>query len=325
MKLEKSAAAALTALCCSLYWSEIPAQQYPSKPARIIVPFGAGGPADIYARFVGEKLQGALGQSFVVENRPGGGALPGTDAVAKSAPDGYTLLLMSNTHTVNESLIPNRPYQLMRDFVPVAPINYSDLVLVVNPDVKAATLGEFIALAKASPGKLNYASSGPGTPYHMAGELFKSMAVVDIVHVPYKESSAARTAVIAGQVEMMIDAVTTMSPQAAAGKVRALGTTGKARSAVMASTPTIAEAGVPGYEATIWLGVIAPKGTPPAVVARLNAEIAKIAARPDVKADWAKQGAVAMTMSPDEFGKFLADDIVKWEKVVKLSGAKPDQ
>jgi len=319
--LARGAAALALALAAALAF----AQDYPARPVKIVVPFAAGGPADVYARFLAQRLQESLGQPFVVDNRPGGGAILGTEIAAKSPPDGYTLLLMSNTHTVNESLIPNRPYQLMRDFVPVAPINYSDLVLVVNPDVKAATLGEFIALAKASPGKLNYASSGPGTPYHMAGELFKSVAGVDIVHVPYKESSAARTAVIAGQVEMMIDAVTTMSPQAAAGKVRALGTTGKARSAVMASTPTIAEAGVPGYEATIWLGVIAPKGTPPAVVARLNAEIAKIAARPDVKADWAKQGAVAMTMSPDEFGKFLADDIVKWEKVVKLSGAKPDQ
>ncbi|MET0205222.1 MAG: tripartite tricarboxylate transporter substrate binding protein [Casimicrobiaceae bacterium] len=301
------------------------AQDYPSRPVKIIVPFAAGGPADVYARFLAQRLQDTMGQPFVVENRPGAGALIGTEMAAKSSPDGYTLLLMSNTHTVNESLIPNRPYQLMRDFVPVAPINSSDLVLVVNPAVKAATLGEFIALAKAEPGKLNYASSGPGTPYHMAGELFKAMAGVNIVHVPYKESSAARTAVIGGQVEMMIDAVTTMSPQAAAGKVRALGTTGKTRSDVMASTPTISESGVPGYEATIWLGVIAPKGTPPAVVNRLNAEIGKITARPDVRAEWAKQGAVAMTMTPDEFGRHLADDIVKWDRIVKVSGAKPDQ
>ena len=301
------------------------AQDYPARPVKIVVPFAAGGPADVYARFLAQRLQDSMGQPFVVENRPGAGAIIGTDMVAKSPPDGYTLLLMSNTHTVNESLIPNRPYQLARDFVPVAPINSSDLVLVVNPSVKAATLQEFIALAKAEPGKLNYASSGPGTPYHMAGELFKAMAGVNIVHVPYKESSAARTAVIGGQVDMMIDAVTTMNPQAIAGKVRALGTTGKTRSDVMASTPTISESGVPGYEATIWLGVIAPKGTPPAIVNRLNAEIGKITARPDVRAEWTKQGALAMTMTPDEFGKYLADDIVKWERIVKLSGAKPDQ
>jgi tripartite-type tricarboxylate transporter receptor subunit TctC len=290
-----------------------------------VVPFAAGGPADVYARFLAQRLQEATGQPFVVENRPGAGALIGTEIVAKSAPDGYTLLVMSNTHTVNESLIPNRPYQLMRDFVPVAPINSSDLVLVVNPAVKANTIAEFIALAKVEPGKLNYASSGPGTPYHMAGELFKAMAGVDIVHVPYKESSAARTGVMGGQVDMMIDAVTTMSPQASAGKVRALGTTGRSRSAVMPATPTIAESGVSGYEATIWLGVIAPKGTPAPIVNRVNAEITKIVNRPDVKADWAKQGAAAMTMTPDEFGRFLADDITKWERIVKISGAKPDQ
>jgi tripartite-type tricarboxylate transporter receptor subunit TctC len=301
------------------------AQDYPNRPVRVVVPFAAGGPADVYARFLAQRLQDSLGQPFVVENRPGAGALIGTEIAAKSAPDGYTLLVMSNTHTVNESLIPNRPYQLMRDFVPVAPINSSDLVLVVNPTVKANTIAEFIALAKGEPGKLNYASSGPGTPYHMAGELFKAMAGVDIVHVPYKESSAARTGVIGGQVDMMIDAVTTMSPQAAAGKVRALGTTGKSRSPVMPATPTIAESGVPGYEATIWLGVIAPRNTPLAIVNRVNAEITKIVNRPEVKAEWAKQGAAGMTMTPEEFGRFLADDITKWERIVKISGAKPDQ
>jgi len=301
------------------------AQDYPTKPIKIIVPFAAGGPADIYARFIGARLTDTLGQPVVVEDRPGGGSIIGTDAVAKSAPDGYTLLMMSNTHTVNETLIPNRPFALMRDFVPITPINYSDLLLVVHPSTGITSVAELIKQAKANPGKLNYASSGPGTPYHMAGELFKAMAGVDIVHVPYKESSAARTAVIGGQVEMMLDAVTTMAPQATAGKVRALGTSGKARSTVMPAVPTIAEAGVPGYETTIWLGVIAPKGTPPAIVNRLNAEIGRITARPDVRAEWAKQGAVAMTMTPDEFGKYLADDIVKWERVVKVSGAKPDQ
>jgi tripartite-type tricarboxylate transporter receptor subunit TctC len=222
-------------------------------------------------------------------------------------------------------LLPGKPYALMRDFAPVAPVNYSDLVLVVHPSVDAKTLGDLIRLAKAQPGKLNYASSGPGTPYHMAGELFKAMAGVDIVHVPYKGSAGARTDVLGGQVQMMFDAVTTMSQHVRAGQVRALGTTGKTRSAVLPDVPTIAEAGVPGYEATIWLGVMAPKATPPAIVERLNAEIAKIAARADVRDEWVKQGAVPMTMTPDAFGRFLADDIVKWERVVKISGAKPDQ
>ncbi len=314
--------AAIAALALAM---PLAAQDYPTKPVKIIVPFAAGGPADIYARFLGQRLQEALGQPFVVDDRPGGGAVIGTDAVAKSAPDGYTLLMMSNTHTVNESLLPTKPYVLTRDFVPVAPVNYSDLVLVVHPSVNVATLGDLIKLAKSQPGKLNYASSGPGTPYHMAGELFKAMAGLDIVHVPYKGSAGARTDVLGGQVQMMFDAVTTMSQHVRAGQVKALGTTGKMRSSVLPNVPTISEAGVPGYEATIWLGIMAPKGTPAAIVNRLNAEIAKIVAKPDVRDEWAKQGAVAMTMTPDEFGRYLADDIVKWERIVKISGAKPDQ
>ncbi|OLC68511.1 MAG: MFS transporter [Betaproteobacteria bacterium 13_1_40CM_4_64_4] len=300
------------------------AQDYPNRPVKIIVPFAAGGPADVYARFLGQRLQEAMGQPFVVDDRPGGGSVVGTDAAAKSAPDGYTLLLMSNTHTVNESLMPNKPFSLTRDFLPVAPINYSDLVMVVHPSVPAKTVAEFIALAKTQPGKLNYASSGPGTPYHMAGELFKAMAGVDIVHVPYRGSSGARTDIIGGQVQMMFDAVTTMSEHVKGGQVRALGTSGKARSTVLPDVPTVAET-VPGYEATIWVGLVAPKGTPPAIVNRLNAEITKIVSRPDVRRDWGAQGAVAMTMTPDEFGKYIADDIVKWERIVKISGAKPDQ
>ncbi len=301
------------------------AQDYPNKPVKIIVPFAAGGPADIYARFLGQRLQEALGQPFVIEDRPGGGSVIGTDAVAKSAPDGYTLLLMSNTQTVNESLMQNKPYALMRDFVPVAPINYSDLVLVVNPSLPVSNVAELLALAKSKPGKLNYASSGPGTPYHMAGELFKAMANVDIVHIPYKGSSQARTDVLGGQVDMMFDAVTTMSEFARAGKVKALATTGKVRSSVLPSVPTLSEAGVTGYESVIWLGLMAPKGTPPEIVKRLNAEVVKIVSKPEVREEWAKQGAAAMMMNPDEFARYVNDDIVKWERIVKISGAKPDQ
>ncbi|HTP48502.1 MAG TPA: tripartite tricarboxylate transporter substrate binding protein [Casimicrobiaceae bacterium] len=320
-----AAAAFLAVLALWVGTGPAGAQDYPARPVRIIVPFATGGPADVYARFLAQRLQETLGQPFVVDDRPGAGSIVGTDAAAKSAPDGYTLLLMSNTHTVNETLIPNKPFSLTRDFVPIAPINYSDLVMVVHPSVKAKTLAEFIALAKAEPGKLNYASSGNGTPYHMAGELFKAMAGVDIVHVPYKGSSGARTDVIGGQVQMMFDAVTTMTEQVKAGHVRALGTSGKVRSTVLPDVPTISEAGVPGYEATIWLGLIAPRGTPPAIVNRLNAEITKIENRPEVKREWATQGAVVMTMTPEEFGKYIEADIVKWERIVKISGAKPDQ
>jgi tripartite-type tricarboxylate transporter receptor subunit TctC len=316
---------ATPALFAAFFTAMAAAQPYPTKPVRIVVPFAAGGPADIYARAIGEKLQGALGQSFVVENKPGAGSIIGTDTVAKSAPDGYTLLMMSNTHTVNESLVPDKPFQLMRDFVPVAPVNYSDLVLVVHPSLPANNLREFIALAKAKPGALNYASSGTGTPYHMAGELFKAMAGVDILHVPYKGSSGARTDILGGQVQMMFDAITTMAPNVQAGKLKALGTSGSARSSVLPDVPTVAEAGVPGYDAVIWLGIMAPAATPRPVVERLNAEITKIVNAPETKAAWGRQGAIAMSMTPDEFARFMRDDIDKWARIVKISGAKPDQ
>ena len=300
------------------------AQDYPSRTVRIVVPFAPGGSADVFGRFVAQRLQETMGQSFVIENRPGAGALIGTDSVAKSAPDGYTLLLMSNTHTVNESLIPNRPYQLMRDFVPVAPLNHADLVLVARAGLPAANAVELIKLAKSKPGGLSYASSGPGTPYHMAGELFKAMAGLFIVHVPYRGSAGARTDVLGGQVDFMFDAIATMVDHVRTGKVKALATTGLKRSAVMPDVPTLAESGVPGYEATIWLGLMAPRGTPPAIVNRLNAEVTKIAGNADVRKAWEAQGATPMTMGVDEFGKYMASDIDKWARIVKISGAKPE-
>jgi tripartite-type tricarboxylate transporter receptor subunit TctC len=300
------------------------AQDYPARPVRIIVPFAAGGPADIYARYVGQYLSEALKQPFVVEDRPGAGSIVGTSAVAKSAPDGYTLLMMSNTHTTNESLIADKPFRLLRDFVPVASINYSDLVMVVHPSVPASNLQEFIALAKSKPGGLNYASSGSGTPYHMAAELFKAMSGTDITHVPYRGSSGARNDIIGGQVQMMFDAITTMAPNVLAGQVRPLGTTGPRRSTVLPGVPTVAEAGVPGYEATIWLGVMAPTGTPKAIVELLNGEIGKVLQRPDVRQAWARQGAEPMPMNPTQFEAFLRQDIEKWANVVKISGAKAD-
>ena len=315
--------ATLAALALSLI-QPAAAQDYPSRQVRLIVPFGAGGPADVYARVIAHHLSEEMKQTFIVENRPGAGSIIGTDAVAKSAPDGYTLLVMSNTHTTNESLVPNKPFQLMRDFVPVATLNYSDLIMVVHPSVPAKDLKEFIALAKAKPGELNYASSGPGTPYHMAGELFKAMSGTNIVHVPHKASGEARNAVIGGHVQMMFDAITTMGPNAAAGQVRAIGTTGAKRSALTPDVPTVAEAGVAGYEATIWLGVMAPAGTPKDIVGKLNAGINKVLARPDVKEAWAKQGAVPMAMTPAEFDKYLQTDIEKWANVVKSAGIKPN-
>jgi tripartite-type tricarboxylate transporter receptor subunit TctC len=298
------------------------AQQYPTKPVKIVVPFGPGGPADVYARLIGQELGDVLKQQFIIENKPGAGAVIGTDIVAKAAPDGYTLLMMSNTHTTNETLLSKKPYALMRDLTAVAPVNSSDLVMVVNPAVPAKTLQEFIALAKAEPGKLSYASSGPGTPYHMAGELFKAMSGTDILHVPHKNSGEARASVIGGHVSMMLDAVTAMKGHIDAGQVRALATTGDKRSAVLPDVPTAIEAGVPGYEATIWLGIMAPAGTPKEIVDRLNAEIGKIIARPAIREAWAKQGAVPMTMTPAAFTTYLQGDIDKWAKVVEKSGAK---
>jgi tripartite-type tricarboxylate transporter receptor subunit TctC len=297
------------------------AQSYPNRVVKMIVPFGAGGPADVYARVLAQHLSEETKQSFVVEDRPGAGSVIGTDAVAKAAPDGYTLLIMSNTHTTNESLLTNKPFQLMRDFVPVATINYSDLLMVVNPSVPAKTVKEFIDLAKKEPGKLNYASSGPGTPYHMAGELFKAMSHTDIVHVPHKASGDARNSVLSGTVQMMFDAITTMAPLAKAGKVHALATTGLKRSELTPDLPTVAET-VPGYEATIWLGVMAPKGTPKEVVSFLNTNINKVINKPEVKQIWLKQGAIPLVMTPEQFDAYLRKDIEKWANVVKVSGAK---
>jgi len=315
----------MVALAAAAFSAAAWSQGYPAKTVKIVVPYGVGGPADIYARFIGAKLQDALGQSFIVEDRPGAGSIVGSDYVAKSEPDGYTLLMMSNTHTVNETLIPKKPFELMRDFAPITGVNYSDLLMVIHPSVPAANLKEFIALAKSKPGALNYASSGNGTPYHMAGELFKAMAGVDIVHIPHKGSDGARNSILGGQVQMMFDAVPTMAANARAGKVKALATSGKSRSPVTPDLPTVAEAGVPGYESGIWLGLMAPARTPRPVLEKLNAEVNKVINSPEVKAAWAKQGAFPMGMSIDGFERFLRDEIVKWAKAVKASGARADR
>src|SRR5450755_434642 len=316
-------ALAATLLAAPNFASQSLAQDYPTRPIKVIVPFGAGGPADVTARLIGNVLQESFGQPFVVENRTGAGGVIGTLEAAKSAPDGYTLLMMSNTQTANESLVPQRKYELMRDLMPIAPVNSSDLVIVVHPSVPAKTLAEFIALAKSQPGKLNYASSGQGTPYHMAGELFKTMAGIDVVHVPYRNSGEARSGVIGGQVQMMIDAVTAMAPNIAARQVRALASTGKIRSGVLPDVPTATEAGVTGYEATIWLGLMAPAGTPKPIIDKLNAAVTAAVKRPAIVKLWTEQGAVAMSMTPEEFDKYLRGDIVKWADVVKKFGDKP--
>jgi tripartite-type tricarboxylate transporter receptor subunit TctC len=300
------------------------AQDYPSRPVKMIIPFGAGGPTDIFTRLLAEELRKSLKEPFVMENRPGAGTIIGTDAAAKSPPDGYTLLMISATQTTTETLVPNKPFKLMRDFVPVASLLNSELVMVVHPSVPVNTVKEFIALAKSKPGALNYASSGVGSNYHMAGELFKNLTGTDILHVPYKGSSGARNDIISGQIEMMFDSLPSMAPMIKAGRVKALGTSGKVRSAILPDVPTLAEAGVPGYEATIWIGLMVPTGTPQPIVTLLSTEINKILARPDVKEAWEKQGATPMIMKPEEFGVYVQSEIDKWAKVIKANNIKPE-
>src|SRR5215470_3007672 len=280
--LQRIAIAALLALSAAVAAAPADAQDYPNHPIKIIVPFGAGGPGDVFTRQVAQFLPELLKQSVVAENRPGAASVIGADVAAKSAPDGYTLLTISNTLTANETLYPHRPYVLMRDFVPVATLNYSELVMVVHPSVPAKNLQEFIALAKARPGQLNYASAGTGTPYHMAAELLKKMTGIDIVHVPHRASGDQRNAVLGGHLEMTFDAITTMAANVQAGQVRALGTSAATRSRVLPDVPTIAEAGVPGFDAVIWLGIVAPAGTPKPIVDRLNAAINQTIARAEI-------------------------------------------
>ena len=300
------------------------AQDYPSHPIKMIVPFGAGGPTDIFTRLLAEELRKALKQPFVLENRPGAGTIIGTEAAAKSPPDGYTVLMISATQTTTETLVPSKPYKLSRDFVPVASLLNSELVMVVHPSVPVNTVKDFITLAKSKPGALNYASSGVGSNYHMAGELFKNLTGTNILHVPYKGSSGARNDIISGQIEMMFDSVPSMAPMIQAGRVKALGTTGKMRSAILPDVPTLSEAGVPGYEATIWIGVMAPAGTPQPIVTLLNTEINKILARADVVEAWTKQGATAMSMTPEQFGDYVQSEIDKWARVINANGIKPE-
>lgn len=289
---------------------------YPSRPVKIIVPFGAGGPTDVFARAIGEELGKELHQPFVLENRPGAGTTIGTEVVAKAPPDGYTLLMVSGTQTVNETLYGHKPYRLMTDLVPVAPLIESDLVLVVHPSVPAKNLQELIALAKANPGTLNFGSSGPGSNYHMAAELLKTLAGIDIVHVPYRGSNGMRSDILSGEIQMLFDSVPTMAPLIKSGMVRALGTSGLQRSPILPDVPTIADAGLPGFQATLWVGFMAPAGTPKPIVDLLNRDITEIVSRPAIKAAWAKQGATPLTMTQPEFAAFMQAQIDKWAKVI---------
>lgn len=316
---------ALLALAGTLIISASPAiaDDYPTRPVKIIVPFGAGGPTDVYTRAIAEELRKSLHQPFVMENRPGAGTTIGTDVVAKSQPDGYTLLMVSGTQTVNETLYAHKPYQLMRDLVPIAPLIDTDLVLVVHPSVQAKNLSELLALARAKPGTINYGSSGPGSNYHMAGELLKNLTGIDIVHVPYKGSTGARNDILSGQIQILFDSVPTMAPMIKAGMVRALGTSGKTRSSTLPNIPTMAEAGVPGFNATLWVGFMAPAGTPKAIVDKLHDEITKVLRRPDIKQAWEKTGATPIVMTQPEFKGFMEAQVAKWADVIKANHIAP--
>ena len=301
------------------------AQTWPAKPIKWIVPFAPGGTTDILARTIGEKLTVALGQPVIIENKPGAGGGVGADFTAKAPPDGYTIMGGTiSTHAINASLYKTLPYDPVKDFVPITMIARVPNMLVVNPEIPAKNVAELIALLKANPGKYSFASSGNGTSQHLSGELFKSMAGVDMQHIPYKGSPPALQDVVAGQVAMTFDNITTAWPLAKGGKLRALAVTTAKRSAIAPDIPTLSESGLAGYEVGSWQGVFAPAGTPAPIIARLNTEIVKIINMPEVKEKLIALGAEPVGNSSDEFGATVKTEVVKWAEVVKKSGAKVD-
>jgi tripartite-type tricarboxylate transporter receptor subunit TctC len=313
---------AVLALLVGPSLSSTAAADYPSRPIKVIVPFGAGGPTDVYARAVTAELQKSLHEPFIMENRPGAGTTIGTDSVAKASPDGYTLLMVSGTQTVNETLYGKKPYRLMRDLVPIAPLIETDLVLVVTPSLPVKNLAELLALARAKPGALNYGSSGPGSNYHMAGELLKNITGIDIQHVPYRGSSGMRTDILSGQIQMLFDSVPTMAPLIKQGLVRPIGVSGKTRSPILPDVPTLDEAGAKGFQASLWVGFMAPAGTPRPIIDLLHDEIAKAVAQPALKKTWEEQGATPISMTQPEFAGFMLAQINKWAKVIEANHIK---
>ena len=301
------------------------ADAYPAKPIRFVVAFPPGGGTDIIARSIAQKLAERLAQQVVVDNRPGAGGNIGTDIVAKSAPDGYTLLMGSaGPLAINASLFDKMPFDPIRDLAPVTLAASTPNVLVVHPSLKAATVNELIALAKARPGEINFASSGHGTPAHLAGELFNSMAGVKLVHVPYKGAAPALADLLGGQVQLMFSTMPPALPHVKDGKLRALAVTSSKRSRAMPELPTVDEVALPGFEANTWHGVVVPAGTPAAIVARLNREIVAILHLPEVVERLSGQGAEALGSTPEEFAAYIRSESVKWAKVVRDSGAKAE-
>jgi tripartite-type tricarboxylate transporter receptor subunit TctC len=306
------------------YTAGAPAQTYPIKPVRIVVPLAAGGPTDVLARSIAQNLGESLAQSFLVDNRAGANTIIGTDAVAKAPADGYTLLLTVNNLTINPSVHPNLPFDSLKDFAPISLFATSPLVLVVHPGVAARSVKELVALAKSRPGDLHFGSPGNGSPPHLAGELFNTLAGVKLVHVPYKGITTAVTDLIGGQLEIMFPGSPIALPHARTGKLRALATTGAKRTAAAPELPTVAEAGLASYEMSLWYGLLAPANTPPAIIQRLHAELSRIIALPAVSQQWAALGAEPMSTTPEQFAVYMKSDIVKWQKVLRDSGAKMD-
>jgi len=298
------------------------AQEYPTKPIRLIVPFAPGGPTDIMSRAISERITARLGQQLVVDNRPGAGGSIGTELAARSASDGYTMLLGHiGTHAINVSLYARTGYDPVKDFAPITMIATLPLGLFVNASVPAQTVQELVALAKTRPGQLNFGSAGSGGPTHMAGEMLKTLARIDIVHVPYKGNAASLTDLVAGRVQMMFSNLLTAGPHARAGKLRAIAISSGKRSPQAPELPTVAESGVPGYDLTPWYGVLFPAGTPRAIVMRLNREIGGILTTPEMADRFRTQGIDLVTSTPEAFSALIKSEILKWRKVVKESGA----
>lgn len=321
MRLVKTLCGSLFCLAASVAL----AQGYPNKPVRMVVPFPPGGTTDILARAVGQKLSEAWGSQVIIDNRPGAGGNIGTDIVAKAAPDGYTLLMATvGTHAINGSLYAKLPFDPVKDFAPVTLVASVPNVLVVHPSLPATSVKELIALAKSKPGELTFASSGNGTSIHLAGELFKTMTGTKMLHIPYKGSAPAITDLLGGQTNMMFDNLPSAMPHIKSGKLRALAVTSAHRSAALPDVPTIAESGIPGYEASSWFGVVAPAGTPKEIVAKINADIVRGLSAPDLKDRLSGQGAEPVGNTPEQFAAYIKTETAKWAKVVKESGAKVD-
>jgi tripartite-type tricarboxylate transporter receptor subunit TctC len=301
------------------------AQTYPSKPIRLVVPFPPGGSLDVVARAIGQKLSEAWGQPVVIDNRPGAGGNIGADLVAKSTPDGYTILEGAlSTHAVNVSLYSKMPYDPVRDFAPITLVAITPNVLVVSPSFPADSVPELIAYAKAHPGKLSFGSGSNGSAGHLAGELFKSEAGVDMVHVPYKGAAPALQALLAGDTQLMFDNLANSMPQMKAGRLKALAVTTAKRSALAPELPTLAETGLPGFDIYTWWGFMAPAGTPKEILAKWNAEVARILGTPEMKQFFAQQGAEPAPTTPEQFAALIKSEIPKYAKIVKASGAKID-